>query len=91
MKWLALLGATVALCLSLWALWECWQRATWKRRLAKMKDEADFARWLDRVNDNLRQFGRDTSDRREDDWFIDFQIGLTPEQAAKKLVQAGRT
>jgi hypothetical protein len=88
MKWLALLGA---LGVMTYIAWEFWQRASWKRRLAKMKREADFGTWLDRVNANLRQFGCDTSDRREDDWFIDFQIGLTPEQAAKKLIEAGRT
>jgi hypothetical protein len=87
MKWLVL---TVFFPFVVYVVWELWQRAHWKRRLAKMKRDSDFSAWLDRVNDCLRQFGRSTDDRREDDWFIDFQIGFTPEQAARKLVEAGR-
>jgi hypothetical protein len=77
--------ATIGGGIIIYAGWRGFQRLRWKRELAVLKTDCDFLFWLDRVDARLSQYGCSTTSRSKDDWFVDWQAGTTPDQAAKNF------
>src|SRR4051794_23168088 len=63
----------------------CFQKYRWKRDLDALKRDCDFRHWLDCVDARLSQYGCSTDSRYEYEWFVDWQTGMTPDQAAKNF------
>lgn len=74
-----LIGAGAAIYCALYFL-NTWRA---KREQKRMRSDTDFKVWLDRVNAQLVQYGADHNARALEDWKIDFDAGVSPNQAAK--------